>query len=164
MIYIIFASLILIIFLIIEIRHRKKQYEFKLSLGLKFIYPDFHRFIKCTHYYDFFSFKENTYLKVKDTIEFLEYKFPIYSNQNEIQGYYHLGLLHSKKPLVYCYCINSNGLIINGGKEKLYYKRKTDFIYYTGIFRRLISDMEKSSDFQENFCRNGSITTPSYDA
>lgn len=154
MIYITFASFILIIFLIIEIRHRKKQYEFKLSLGLKFIYPDFRRFIKCTHYYDYFSFKENTYLKVKDTIEFLEYKFPIYSNQNEMQGYYHLGLLHSKKPFVYCYCINSKGLIINGGEEKLYYKRKTELNSYAWIFRRLISDMEKSSDFQEKFYCN----------
>jgi len=154
MIYMILALFILIIFLIIEIRHRKKQYEFKLSLGLKFIYPDFRRFIKCTHYYDCFSFKENTYLKVKDTIEFLEYKFPIYSNQNEIQGYYHLGLLHSKKPFVYCHCINSNGLIINGGKEKLYYKRKTELNSYAWIFRRLISDMEQSSDFKENFGRN----------
>jgi hypothetical protein len=154
MIYITFASFILIIFLFIEIRHRKKQYEFKLSLGLKFIYPDFRRFIKCTHYYDYFSFKENTYLKVKDTIEFLEYKFPIYSNQNEMQGYYHLGLLHSKKPFVYCYCINSNGLIINGGEEKLYYKRKTELNSYAWIFRRLISDMEKSSDFQEKFYCN----------
>ena len=150
----ILALFILIIFLIIEIRHRKKHYEFKLSLGLKFIYPNFHRFIKCTHYFDFFPFKENTYLKVKDTIEFLEYKFPIYSNQNEIQGYYHLGLLHSKKPFVYCHCINSNGLIINGGKEKLYYKRKTELNSYAWIFRRLISDMEKSSDFKENFGRN----------
>ena len=154
MVYIILALLILIIFLIIEMRYRKKQYEFKLSLGLKFIYPNFRTFIKCTHYYDFFSFKENTYLKVKDTIEFLEYKFPIYSKQNEVQGYYHFGLWHSKKPFVYCHCINSNGLIINGGKEKLYYKRKTDMNYYSGIFRRLISDMEKSSDFQENFGRN----------
>jgi hypothetical protein len=154
MIYITFASLILIIFLIIEIRHRKKHYEFKLSLGLKFIYPNFHRFIKCTHYFDFFPFKENTYLKVKDTIEFLEYKFPIYSNQNEIQGYYHLGLLHSKKPFVCCHCINSNGLIINGGKEKLYYKRKTELNSYAWIFRRLISDMEKSSYFQEKFYCN----------
>ena len=117
-----------------------------MILGLKFI--------KCTHYYDFFPFKENTYLKVKDTIEFLEYKFPIYSNQNEIQGYYHLGLLHSKKPFVYCHCINSNALIINGGKQKLYYKRKTDMNYYSGIFRRLISDMEKSQNFKENFYRN----------
>ena len=154
MIYIILVSLILIIYIFIEIRHRKKLYEFKLRLGLKFIYPDFRTFIKCTHYYDFFPFKENTYLKVKDTIEFLEYKFPIYSNLNEIQGYYHLGLLHSKKPFVYCHCINSNGLIINGGKEKLYYGRKTDVNYYTGIFRILISDMEKSSDFKENFYRN----------
>jgi hypothetical protein len=154
MIYITFASFILIIFLIIEIRHRKKHYEFKLSLGLKFIYPDFRRFIKCTHYYDYFSFKENTYLKVKDTIEFLEYKFPIYSKQNEMQGYYHLGLLHSKKPFVYCHCINSNGLIINGGKEKLYSKKKTEMDCYAGIFRRLISDMEKSSDFQEKFYCN----------
>jgi hypothetical protein len=154
MVYIILALFVLIILLIIEIRHRKKQYEFKLSLGLKFIYPNFRTFIKCTHYYDFFPFKESTYLKVKDTIEFLEYKFPIYSNQNEIQGYYHLGLLHSKKPFVYCLCINSNGLMIKGGKEKLYSKRKTVMSGYAGIFRRLISDMEKSSDFQENFYCN----------
>jgi hypothetical protein len=154
MIYIIFASFILIIFLIIEIRHRKKQYEFKLSLGLKFIYPDFRRFIKCTEYYECFPFKENTYIKVKNTIEFLEYKFPIYSYQNVIQGYYHLGLGHSKKPFVYCYCINSNELIINGGKEKLYYKRKTEQNSYAWIFRKLIIDMEKSSDFKENFGRN----------
>lgn len=151
MIYIILVSLILIIYIFIEIRHRKKLYELKLSLGLKFIYPNFRRFIKFVHYYGFFSFNENTQIKVKNTIEFLEYKFPIFLNQNDIQGYYHLGLRHSKKPFVYCFCINSNGLIINGGKEKLYAKRKTEVDAYAGIFRRLINEMERSTNFQENF-------------
>ena len=125
-----------------------------LIAWISYVSYDLIRTETSTNLRDCFSFKENTYLKVKDTIEFLEYKFPIYSNQNQIQGYYHLGLLHSKKPFVYCHCINSNGLIINGGKEKLYYKRKTELNSYAWIFRRLISDMEQSSDFKENFGRN----------
>ena len=164
MIYATSALLILIIYIFIEIRQRKKLYGLKLSLGLKFIYPNFRVFVKEAHRFGFFNFKEHSYIKVKDTIEFLEYKFPIYTNQNEINGYYHLGLCYSKKPYVYCYCTNTNLLLINGGKDKLNYKSKTDENSYAAIFRKLISDMEKSSDFKENFSRIGTIITPSYDA
>ena len=45
-------------------------------------------------------------------------------------------------------------IIAQKEKKKLYYKRKTELNSYAWIFRRLISDMEKSSDFKENFGRN----------
>ena len=151
MIYITFALVASLAYLYIVIRRRRELYELKLSLGLKFIYPNFRRFIKSAHYYGFFPFKENSFIKVKDTREFLEYKFPIYSNDNVILGYYHLGLEHSKKPFVYCHFQNINGYIFNCEKAKLYSKSKTEEIHYATIFRSLISDIGKNYYSNESF-------------
>ena len=149
MIYV--ALVIFITLLYIRIRRMKVINELNLRLGLKFIYPNFKKFIKTAHSYHFFNFQENTYLKVIDSRTNLEYKFPIYSNENVILGNYHFGLEHSKKPLVYCYFTNINGHIFNYEKAKLYSKSKTEVNNYAAIFRNLITNIGKNYYSNESF-------------
>lgn len=93
---------------------------------------------------------------VKDDGQYLEYRFPVRGNHG-IAGHYHLGIQNSFGTYAYVFAINSSGRKINGFIRELHNGRNYSIPEdrtiedYENIFDTLISQMEKTKDFEKLF-------------
>ena len=93
---------------------------------------------------------------VKDDGQYIEYRLPVRGN-NEIAGYYHLGIQNSFGTYAYVFAINSTGRKINGFIQELHNGRNNSIPEdrsiedYEEIFDTLIIQMEKTKDFEKLF-------------
>ena len=131
--------------------------------GLKTIYPNFVQYIELANtgeYSHEFSLAETKYILAKNDGEYLEYKFPMYSFNGELLGYYYIGIQHTFGALAYCYCVNSKGRKIEGYMSELHNGRNSDMIRdreidnYRSIFASLIMKMEGKDNFEKKFYYN----------
>ncbi len=128
--------------------------------GLKKIYPKFVNYIELANsgnYSHDLSFYNTKFILVKDDGEYLEYKFPIYSFNGNLSGYYYIGIQHTFGTFSYCYCINSKGKKIEGYMRELHNGRNNNLPRdreiedYRSIFSNLIFQMEAIPNFDKNF-------------
>lgn len=93
---------------------------------------------------------------VKDDGQYLEYKFPVRGNEG-IAGHYHLGIESVFGTFAYAFAIGSSGNKINGYMRELHNGRDNNLPIdrtveeYDVIFDNLITQMEKSKDFDMKF-------------
>ncbi len=131
--------------------------------GLKRIYPNFVNYIEMANAGSFshdLSLDATRFELVKDDGEYLEYKFPIYSFNRHLSGYYYIGIQHSFGTFAYCYCKNSQGKKVEGYISELHNGRNTsiprdrDVDNYRSIFSNLIMSMEAKPNFDNIFYNN----------
>jgi hypothetical protein len=131
--------------------------------GLKTIYPNFVQYIELANsgeYSHEFSLAETKFILAKNDGEYLEYKFPMYSFNGELLGYYYIGIQHTFGALAYCYCVNSKGRKIEGYMSELHNGRNSAISRdrqvdnYRSIFSSLIFKMESTPNFENKFYHN----------
>jgi hypothetical protein len=93
---------------------------------------------------------------VKDDGQFLEYKFPVRGDK-DVAGHYHLGIESVFGTFAYVFAISSGGQKINGYMRELHNGRSNNVLVdraveeYDAVFDSLITQMEKSKDFDLKF-------------
>ena len=131
--------------------------------GVKNIYKNFIRYVELTNSGDiqhYLLINEPNYQYVKDDGEYLEYKYPIISYENNIDGYYYIGIHHTFGTFAYCFCINSKGKKIEGYMRELHNGRDSskprdrNIEEYKDIFSNLILSMESKPKFEDKFFGN----------
>jgi len=161
-ILIIIAAVIFIFYLFNNDRKDEKIKVIQRG-GLKQIYPNFTQYIRLANsgeYSHEMSLNETRFELVKDDGEYLEYKFPIFSFNGNLSGYYYIGIHHTFGTFAYCYCINSRGRKIEGLMSELHNGRNNgmprdkEIDNYRYIFSRLILNMESKPNFEDKFYYN----------
>lgn len=131
--------------------------------GLKNIYPKFVQYIEHANsgeYAHEFSSENTKFLLAKDDGEYLEYKFPMYSFNGKLDGYYYIGIHHTFGAFAYCYCINSKGKKIEGYMRELHNGRSNnsprdrEIDEYRSIYSSLIFQMQAIPNFEDKFYGN----------
>ena len=128
------------------------------SGGMQTIYPKFGLYINQANNTNisFLNFNTTSFELVRNDDEYLEYKFPVLINNNII-GYYHIGIQHSFITSAYCYSINANGQKIEGFVKEIHngksisYTRDREIEDYRTIFNIIVTQMESVPNFEEKF-------------
>ncbi len=161
-IIILLAAAIFIYFLFNNDRNDEKIKVLQRG-GLKSVYPKFVQYIELANsgeYSHEFSLEETKFVLAKDDGEYLEYKFPIYSFNGNLGGYYYIGIHHTFGTFAYCFCINSSGRKIEGYMSEIHNGRNNgmprdkEVDDYRTIFSRLIMKMELIPNFEDKFYYN----------
>lgn len=142
-----------IVFIIYLFQSDKKEVKTKIlqTGGLATRFPNFILYTRQAYT------TSEPYLKfVKDDGQYLEYRFPVRGNQ-DIAGHYHLGIESVFGTFAYVFAVSSNGNKINGYMRELHNGKNNGLPIdrtideYEVIFDSLITQMEKSKDFEKKF-------------
>lgn len=138
-----------VIFIIYSFQSDKKEEIRKAEVtgGLKRRFPNFVAYARQAY-----ASSEPFLEFVKDTGQFLEYRFPLKGSGSEIVGYYHLGIESIFGTMAYVFAISNNGYKHQGYFREIH-NGKTNTIpdlgieEYTKIFDQLLSKMEHSPEY-----------------
>lgn len=149
MIYVIITVVVLaIIFNFIGDKNKVIEQNIKNG-GLKAKFPNFVRYCEAP-----LSASSNRKMElVKDTGSKLEYKLPI-KKEDEIKGYFYLGIESSFNTIVYCYAVSNNGTKHKGLMHELKNPMRIPNyepmeFEYSDIFNKILAQMVSSKEFQK---------------